>query len=565
MEREFSELEKKALEVFVTSADDPIYAIRNTVPIEVFGAFGSYFSRNPKDFREHLLDSLYGRVPGEEVDKSSREGVLQDLAEGKYVDPSQALVSGLAKAQDFFKRWYGKYSHKSIANVVPIGLVGTGVSQLFARELAYDQLAFFIEQSTRYVEWKRENMHLDQDIMASPQREVFLRSIDASVGAYHTLVAQAAHHYQREIPFELWKTWQSDRTLKSSEREIRAKYDREIKGAALDRARFLLPQACTTNIAWVLDARSMEFDVSAWKGHPVRELRRAAELIEKHAGQIAPSLLKYTERSDYYADDLCGYGGDLESKEPLAEFSKGVSVITADPDSLDKTIAHLLKRHNRGGTFSQRLGEARNMSFKRKMEILKRIVRGRGSHDEWVSMDEEFDLVKTSFEIRSDVGAIRDWRRHQKWDRSEPLITLDNGSYRPILFDEMGPKAVRLYEETMELAHDAEREIRKGGMPYQAQFVVPMGARHSITMSGGLDQAQYMAWTRTTPEGNFSYREDSFNLAEALVRVHPWMLGYERYPEGKRFKQVYDEAPLKGGLESERIMNLQWGQSALHQ
>ena len=58
----FTDEEKKMLEMYVTSAEDPIYAVRNTVPPEIFGAFGSYFSRNPKDFRDHILDFLKGTL-----------------------------------------------------------------------------------------------------------------------------------------------------------------------------------------------------------------------------------------------------------------------------------------------------------------------------------------------------------------------------------------------------------------------------------------------------------------------------------------------------------------------
>src|SRR3989338_1968788 len=117
----FSELEKRALEVFVTSADSQIYAVKHTVPPEVFGAFGSYFSRNPKDFREHLLDAIKGTIDegkglfDEKGNPLSSQEALRWIAE-KSNDPALAIKTGLAKAQDFFKKWYGGYSHKSIAN-----------------------------------------------------------------------------------------------------------------------------------------------------------------------------------------------------------------------------------------------------------------------------------------------------------------------------------------------------------------------------------------------------------------------------------------------------------------
>ena len=150
--QQYSDLEKAALEVFVTSAEDPIYACRADLPPEVFGAFGSFFSRNPKDLRGHLFDAIHGRIKGHKIDdESAAQENLMKLAGGEFLSPAEALRSGVSKSQAFFREWYGKYSHKSIANTVWPTMVATNVSQLFAKELAYDQLAFFIEQSTRYV------------------------------------------------------------------------------------------------------------------------------------------------------------------------------------------------------------------------------------------------------------------------------------------------------------------------------------------------------------------------------------------------------------------------------
>ena len=142
---EYSDLEQRALEVFVTSATAPIYACRADLPPEVFGAFGSFFSRNPRDLRDHLLDAILGRIKGHEIEDAgaAREN-LRKLACGEFLSPVDALKSGVAKSQSFFREWYGNYSHKSIANIVWIPFVGTNVSQLFARQLAYDQLAFLL-------------------------------------------------------------------------------------------------------------------------------------------------------------------------------------------------------------------------------------------------------------------------------------------------------------------------------------------------------------------------------------------------------------------------------------
>lgn len=551
----FSEFDQRILEVFVTSATDPIYACRFNIPPELFGAFGSYFSRNPEDFRSHLLKAIYGQVEEQEtaVDRAS----LEWLANRDFREPFSAIVKGLQQSRDFFQKWYGTYSHKSIANVVWIPMVATNASQLFARELAYDQLAFFIEQSTRFVKFDAANVFLDPDVMASPAGSRYLEALSAAGEGYNRFTELAHKWYASQLPFEAWQAHQTADTLAKSPKTQQLKHAREIRGKALDISRFLLPQAVRTNIAWILDARSTEYDIAAWKGHPLAEMRGAAALIEGHAGQIAPSLLRYTAENPYYADKLRGYGGDLRGSSPQP-FEKGVSVISCEADALDKVLAHMLKRHNRGGTFAQRREEVRWLPFSAKLAMLHRIVQGRASTDEWVEMDEEFDLVKVTLEIRSDLGAVRDWRRHQKWDRSEALYTLDNGAHRPSMLADMPAEAGEIFDRLMERYHAAEQAVRRD-FPYQAQYLVPMAAHHAITMTGGLDQAQYMLWTRTTPQGNFSYRIDAFNAAEALVKAHPWLLGYETYPEKTPFLDAYESAPLKN------LLRLQLGETGLHQ
>jgi thymidylate synthase ThyX len=549
----FEKGDEAILEHYVTSAEDNIFAVRNTVPPEVFGAFGSYFSRNPKDFREHLLDAVKGKVEGESAEVG--EDDLRWLIDGNFKDPSSAISEGLAKAQDFFTKWYGKYSHKSIANTVWVPVVASNVSQLFARELAYDQLAFFIEQSTRYVKWDVDNMFLDPDIMDSNHSKTLLNSLKTSVEGYSRLTDIGVDFYEKRNPFKDWLERQNDR-IKNDGKLARSTYNRQIKGAALDVARFLLPQACKTNIAWILDARSTEFDIAAWKGHPLNEMRKIAESIEEHAGQIVPSLLKYTEESSYFGEKLRGYDGVIGTIES-PEFEKGVRVISHDPDALNKSLSHIFKRHSFGGTFQDMYNHVSQFPFGEKIKWLEEFTRNRQIHDEWVETDEDFDLVKMTFEVLTDIGATRDWRRHQKWDRGETLYSLKNGYQVPFMLPEMGDEAQDIFHNVMNDANNAEKEIGNE-FRYQAQYVLPMATMHSITMSAGLDQLQYMVWTRTTPQGNFSYREDAFNIAEAAVKTHPWLLGYEHYPSLKNFREIYDEAPLKG------LLRLQTGETALH-
>ena len=559
-ENGFSDLEIRALEVFVTSATDQIYACKADLPPEVFGAFGSFFSRNPKDLRSHLLDAILGRTKDHEAENPEQaQRNLERLAKGEFESPIKALESGVAKSQSFFTKWYGNYSHKSIANTVWIPFVGTNVSQLFARHLAYDQLAFFIEQSTRFVQFDVDNLYLDESLMKSSHADLFRGTLDKAAKAYERFTEAAADHYGKSLTFDKWEEKQTDAVLRKGEDFQRRKWRRELRAKSFDVARLLLPQAVRTNIAWILDARSTEFDVAAWKGHPLNEMREASMLIEKAGGKIAPSLLRYTERNPYYAEQYEGFGGALDIDLEPQHMSKGVDVISHEPDSLDKVLAILMMRNNRSGDFRRFHNHARGLSFKEKINALKNITRNRGERDEWVDVEEAFDCLGVTLQIRTDVGATRDLRRHQKWDRNEGLYTLDNGFYLPEVVEEMGAEALKAYKEVMDTAYEAEKVIRKD-FPNEVQYIIPMAAMHTITMRGGFDQWQYFVATRTVPQGHFSYREDAFNIAEAVCKVHPWLLGLEEYPsDGRNIQKVYeDDSVLKN------LLRMYIGDTGLH-
>lgn len=507
--------------------------------------------------REHLLDAIRGTIKGHEIDHSVGEENIRKLANRKFVNPVEALIAGVSKAQNFFRMWYGKYSHKSIANTVWIPFVGTNVSQLFARQLAYDQLAFFIEQSTRFVKFDVENLYLDKDIKNSSHSVLFAETLKRLADVYEKFTELTADHYGKEIPFEKWVKTQGEETLRSDVDKQRIKYRRELKAKAFDVARLLLPQAVKTNIAWILDARSTEWDIAAWKKHSLREIRESALLIEKAGGEIAPSLLKYTAENRYYGEQYQGFGMALAIDLPLARMQKGVDVISYDPDALDKVVAMLLMRSNRSADFAYFYQHAHYLDFCDKVQILRNVTKNRGAFDEWVDVEEAFDCIGVTVQIKTDIGAVRDLRRHQKWDRNEGIYTLDNGFYLPKVVEEMEGDAVKIYSEVMEMAYDAEKIIRRD-FPHAVQYLVPMAAFHPIVMRAGLDQFQYLVATRTAPQGHFSYREDAYNLAEAVCKVHPWILGYREYPKGKNAQEAYEDAPLKG------ILKMYIGEAGLH-
>jgi thymidylate synthase ThyX len=558
MDTTYTANEREALLKFVTSVDDPIYAIKD-IPPEMFGALASYFSRNPKDFRDHILDFLNGKLtedkelPEEERIKT-REHKLNAFLESGYMPPGQFLSGGLEKSRKFFSTWYGKYGHKSIANVVWQGFIAMHQSQLLARQLAFNQLAFFIEMSTRYVDFNNKNYYKDPDIMSSEFAQIYCETIEHLIATYNWFVENGKEFYKKEYPFDQWLTLQTDKVKEKSDKFKERKYEREIAAKAFDLARYLLPQAMPTCFAWILDARSTEFDIAAWKEHPLTEIRDAAKLIEKSGGEQLPSLLKHTENNPYYGDKFKLYNNELKAGTKTTKQKKQCKILYHHPGALELVLAHVLANTS-SITFNKAKTIIQQKTLQEKTTMLKRLVQKRGQYDEWV--DAAFQMVNVGVEWTSDIGAVRDLRRHQKNQRCENLYTLDMGYSTPPDVELMGTEAVQKFNEAMQKAHSAEVQIRTQ-FPYQAQYVIPMACLTTLRMNMDLDQVQYMIYTRSTPEGHESYRWDVFNLCEEVGKIYPWLLGYDQWPQ-KEILTAYNEAPLK------TIVRMRTDQTKLHQ
>lgn len=555
----YSSEEKEALLKFVTSVDEPIYAVKD-VPPEMFGALASYFSRNPKDFRDHILDFIKGTLTedptlSEEERIKVREKNLKAFLASGFLSSGEVLKAGLDKSRTFFTRWYGKYGHKSIANVVWQGYVAINQSQLVARQLACDQLAFFIEMSTRYVDFNNEDYYKDPDIMNSEFALLYCETIEQLIKSYNYFVENGKKFYTQKYPFTIWFEKQTSETKKENEILLKRKYEREIAAKAFDLARSLLPQAMPTNFAWILDARSTEFDIAAWKEHPLAEIRNASLLIEKSAGALLPSLLKHTEKNSYYGDKYHLYKGEFKTDTIAKPLHKKCTILYHHPGALQLILAHLLANTN-AIPFDGARAIIQKKTVQEKLQLLKRLVAKRSKYDEWV--DSAFQMVNVGVEFTSDVGAIRDLRRHQKNERCEHIYTLDMGYAMSDDVYAMGKEALQEYRTAMEMAHDAEKKIRTK-FPFQAQYVIPMACFTTLRMNMDLDQVQYLIYTRSTPEGHPSYRQDAFNLCESVAKIYPWMLGYEEYPEGKDIFDVYRNAPLRD------IIRMHIDETKLHQ
>ena len=152
-----------------------------------------------------------------------------------------------------------------------------GVSRSLLAQITRHRIASFSVQSQRYVREKAFEFVLPPEIAGIPEaKEEFLRAME-----------EDAQHYQRLT--ELLKERHKQELLAAGETEKAA--SRKAEKQAIEDARFVLPNACTTKMICTMNARSLlNFFSHRCCNRAQWEIRELATQMLKEVRQAAPHL-----------------------------------------------------------------------------------------------------------------------------------------------------------------------------------------------------------------------------------------------------------------------------------
>jgi thymidylate synthase ThyX len=226
------------------------------------------------------------------------------------------------RAEQFLNTFYFQYGHRSIADLAHVAFAIERLSLLAAIVLVDEQRWDGQERSTRYQNFKKSRWYLP-DFGSNPtQKERFSTQIEALFATYHT-VSEGVFASLR------------DRTAKPEAMKQDA-FERTLRARAFDVARYLLPLAANTSLGQIVNARTLETQVSrlltdehaevrelgeklrsaasgaAWNVHGAAlaelhqeiaaldpQLGASAETLLTREVKVAPTLVKYAVENEY--------------------------------------------------------------------------------------------------------------------------------------------------------------------------------------------------------------------------------------------------------------------------
>jgi thymidylate synthase ThyX len=483
------------------------------------------------------------------------EPEVQAYAMAKYSRSALSMKQSLQeisqqKAEKFLNTFYFQYGHRSIADLAHVALAIERLSILAAIAVADEQRWDGQERSTRYQDFKKSGYFTPDFGDDQQARTLYRETIDNLFAEYESL-SERTFRYLLDV------------TPKPVEMKQEA-YERTLKARAFDISRYLLPLSTNTSLGEIVNARTLETQVSRLLSHTHQEVRYLGELLKRAAvspaynashgtlrelveqiravspelGQraeeellrevrVAPTLVKYADPNPYEIEtrrELRQVAKELLGNLPIAP---APTVDLLDEEPLEVELAATLIYEHSHYPYRQIRQAIQGAGEYIRREIIDLGLRHRGKHDEMLRSfcaGQQF-----RFDILMDVGGYRDMHRHRRCIQIGQQFTTQHGYDVP---DEVNAAGVRAgYDAVMQ--HTSETVEKLSGLPgaeakENAQYAIPLAFRKRTLFKMDFAEVVYVSELRTGPAGHFSYRNVAYAMYEAVAKKYPALAKYLR-------------------------------------
>jgi thymidylate synthase ThyX len=483
------------------------------------------------------------------------EPEVQAYAMAKYSRSALSMKDSLKeisaqKAEKFLNTFYFQYGHRSIADLAHIALAIERLSILAAIAVADEQRWDGQERSTRYQDFRKSAYYTPDFGVDDQARELYQRTVDSLFSEYESL-SEETFRYLAEI------------TPKPAEMKQEA-YDRTLKARAFDISRYLLPLATNTSLGEIVNARTLETQVSRLLSHSHKEVRHLGELLKRAATsaaynvnheslrklvesvrevspelgaraeaellkevRVSPTLVKYADPNSYEMEtrrELRQMVSELMGTAPVEE-APSVDLLNDEP--LEVELASTLVYEHSHYSYRQIRRAVEDAGEGKRREIIDAGLRHRGRHDEMLRGFRAGQQFR--FDILMDIGGFRDMHRHRRCIQIEQQFTTEHGYEIPQELEPAG--TLNKYKNAMDRASTAVRQLAGSGAPEAAensQYAIPLGFRKRTLFKMDFAEAVYISELRTGPAGHFSYRNVAYAMFEEVRKKYPALAQYFR-------------------------------------
>lgn len=398
----------------------------------------------------------------------------------------QALLE-VEKARKSNDKIIFEMGHSSIAEHAVFNLDIIGVSRYLVEFIEKTRLASFTEKSQRYVTLKGD-YYLPSEIAGTNLEAEFQQLISLQNETYKQLYEQAREYLQK-TGFDGSK--------------------RELEGKAKEDARYVLSLATQTQLGMTINARSLEKMLCRLDSLHLQEATELKKQIESEIKGIAPSLIKYTNASEYEKE--------LNKRIPAVKVAKKIpqlQLIDYDEDGEDKILAALLFQKN-GGSISELLEQVKEFSSTEKDEFFSKIFADMCSFH---SVPRAFETAYITFQFSVSSSCFGQLKRHRMSTIIKSQYTPQTGYVVPPLLVQIGaekqlqPLMTKVENMFMKL------EDHKEGL---GSYILTNAHRINVFFHANLRELYHFSRLRSDKHAQWEIRELSLQIDALLKKIYP--------------------------------------------
>lgn len=509
---------------FFTSNTADVYAVKDSMPMSLWGFIAGLASRTHLGVRERFLNVFKEAFTPEEYATFIVDAADQ-INNGSSVDISKALT----KATVFLKKFAVAYGHNSLKDSCVDRIVIDRASIRAVKILEESSLGAFQEKSTRYMDFSK-TVHVDPvlDHLSDDAKKTITATLDdirrKSKAMYLWMTDKCgSYFYERLNPSD----------FASEDARIRT-----ARAKAFDSSRYCLLADNPTSVAFTMPSRETERHLSELLTHPNMEVQCIAKQALDAAKQINAGLLTHVDKNTYqysvcdYSDVLPGpsaftpdkmsyfYGQQVGYPSYRRGCLKHDSDVTSNtwyqgPKDILAQLASACLMNAKA--FGRSFSDLHMMLVDRPetcVEIVSRRLQSRGKHDD---LPKEFAVGQLVFNCLLDYGAYRDIQRHRKGLMLCSELDARYGFSIPEVLYEPGFETIlEEYRSFMMQVADAHSVIRDLD-PQASEYCFTLG--HNVMFSYICDFRQfiYVVELRSRPHGHMAYRKLAVNMFDAVM------------------------------------------------
>ena len=411
----------------------------------------------------------------------------------------------IEKSRQSNSRIFFEMGHSSIAEHSVFNVDVLGVSRLLAEQIEKFRLCSYMEKSQRYV-LLSDDFVVPKEIYDAHLNDSFHDLVQSQNKLYHKLYGQL-RRYVFDVHADLAENQGNYFTL---------------DGWAKEDARYVLSLATQTQIGITLNARNIELILRRMASHPLNEAQEYGWKLYSVVKPIAPSLIRYTDKTDYdhltvqeisktmnnICPSPCHNRDDSLTQEALHDDNALVRLVHVTPNADDRVLASLMYMTT---NMSIDACQQMVMSFRdfQKKEIFKAAFCYMKNYD---AAPRELESVDLTYELILSASCFAQLKRHR-------IATLLCQDYQP----ELGVTVPRSICETgmetefLAMIRQAEDmyDVIKTKAPQAASYCLTNAHRRRMTIKVNARELYHIARLRLDRHAQWDIR----NIAEKMISL----------------------------------------------